>query len=84
MALALEHLHMCGIVYRCTLPETLLLDEDGRLQLTDFRFSKVLDGRTYTLCGAPEYLVGPHTLQFSRVPHLKWRSTRLEFEALSK
>ena len=60
MALALEHLHMCGIVYRCTLPETLLLDEDGRLQLTDFRFSKVLDGRTYTLCGAPEYLVGPH------------------------
>jgi len=57
MALALEHLHMYGVVYRGTYPETLLLDEDGRLQLTDFRFSKVLlDGRTHTLCGAPEYL----------------------------
>ena len=56
MALALEHLHMCGAVYRGTYPETLIIDENGRVQLTDFRLCKVLDGVTYTLCGAPEFL----------------------------
>lgn len=56
VALALEHLHMCGVVYRSTNPETLLIDEDGRVQVTDFRLCKELDGRTYTMCGAPEYL----------------------------
>jgi len=34
----------------------LLIDDTGYLKLTDFGFAKICDGRTYTLCGTPEYL----------------------------
>jgi len=37
-------------------PENLLVASDGYLMLTDFGFAKYLEGRTYTLCGTPEYL----------------------------
>lgn len=37
-------------------PENLLIEESGYLKLTDFGFAKYCDGRTYTLCGTPEYL----------------------------
>ena len=37
-------------------PENLLVADDGYLKITDFGFAKVIEGRTYTLCGTPEYL----------------------------
>jgi protein kinase X len=38
-------------------PENLLLDGDGYLKITDFGFAKDIgDGRTWTLCGTPDYL----------------------------
>lgn len=37
-------------------PENLLIAGDGYLKLTDFGFAKFIEGRTYTLCGTPEYL----------------------------
>ena len=57
-ALALEHIHWQGCVFRGLSPDTALLDEDGHLQLCDFRFAKRLldSGRTFTLCGHPEFL----------------------------
>lgn len=34
----------------------MLIDEKGYLKLTDFGFAKIVENRTYTLCGTPEYL----------------------------
>jgi serine/threonine protein kinase len=37
-------------------PENILIEKGGYLKLTDFGFAKIVEGRTYTLCGTPEYL----------------------------
>ncbi|KAH9635030.1 hypothetical protein HF086_004384 [Spodoptera exigua] len=54
--LALEYLHFCNLVYRDLKPENILIDKNGFLKITDFGFCKLLQGRTWTLCGTPEYL----------------------------
>lgn len=51
-----EYLHSKNVIYRDLKPENLLIADDGYLKLTDFGFAKVVEGRTYTLCGTPEYL----------------------------
>lgn len=54
--LALEYLHFCNLVYRDLKPENILIDKNGYLKITDFGFCKIMQGRTWTLCGTPEYL----------------------------
>lgn len=54
--LALEYLHHCNIVHRDLKPENVMISECGFIKLTDFGFCKILKGRTWTLCGTPEYI----------------------------
>ena len=56
ITLMFEYLHSMNVIYRDLKPENLLINPDGYLKLTDFGFAKVVEGRTYTLCGTPEYL----------------------------
>lgn len=58
-----EYLHSHNIVYRDLKPENLLIDPKGYLKLADFGFAKVVETRTYTLCGTPEYLAPEILLQ---------------------
>merc|ERR1711904_682131 len=51
-----EYCHSKNIIYRDLKPENILLAQDGYLKLTDFGFAKVIEYRTYTLCGTPEYI----------------------------
>eukprot|EP00041_Stephanoeca_diplocostata_P013677 m.241797 g.241797 ORF g.241797 m.241797 type:complete len:354 (-) comp19425_c0_seq1:360-1421(-) len=56
IVLALEYLQHLNVIYRDLKPENLLFDERGYLKITDFGFAKYVEGRTWTLCGTPEYL----------------------------
>ena len=55
-ALNYRYCHSKNIIYRDLKPENVLLGRDGYLKLTDFGFAKVIEYRTYTLCGTPEYI----------------------------
>jgi len=56
IVLVIEHLHSKQMIYRDLKPENVLLDKDGFVKLTDFGFAKEVTGRTWTLCGTPDYL----------------------------
>jgi serine/threonine protein kinase len=65
LALAMNALHECGIVYRDVKPENILIGADGHLRIADFGLSKQIGiaGRTASFCGtldflAPEIVLG--------------------------
>lgn len=56
VVLGLEYLHHCSVVHRDIKPENIFISREGYIKLGDFGFSKVIESRTWTLCGTPEYL----------------------------
>lgn len=72
VTLMFEYLHSKNIVYRDLKPENLLIDGQGFLKLTDFGFAKVVENRTYTLCGTPEYLAPEILMQKGHGKPVDW------------
>jgi serine/threonine protein kinase len=55
--LAFRDIHSKKIAYRDLKPENLVMDSNGFLKLVDFGLAKKVDsGKTWTLCGTPDYL----------------------------
>merc|ERR1740138_265880 len=53
---AFEHMHNANVAYRDLKPENLVLDEKGYLKVVDLGLAKIVEGKTWTLCGTPDYL----------------------------
>lgn len=62
VALGLSHLHSKHVIWRDLKLENCLMDEKGYLKITDFGISKMVTGKTYTVCGTADYFA-PETLK---------------------
>merc|ERR1719453_1124075 len=56
VVLGFQHMHQKKVAYRDLKPENLVLDDKGYLKIVDLGLAKVVEGKTWTLCGTPDYL----------------------------
>lgn len=69
------YLHDIEVVYRDLKPENLMLDDEGYLKVVDFGLAKKIEGKTWTLCGTPDYLA-------PEIIAMKGHDTSVDFWAL--
>jgi CRP-like cAMP-binding protein len=55
MVSAFNHIHSQNVIYRDIKSENVMIDREGYLKVIDFGFAKVIENRTHTLLGTPEY-----------------------------
>lgn len=72
VAEALSQLHERDVVYRDLKPENLLLDARGYCKLTDMGLAKVVQGKTYTLVGTPDYMAPEVILSLGHGKPVDW------------
>jgi len=53
---ALSYMHAKRIAYRDLKLENLVLDAFGYVKIIDFGFAKTIKGKTWTMCGSPDYI----------------------------
>ncbi|GAB4820005.1 hypothetical protein N2152v2_007051 [Parachlorella kessleri] len=72
--LGLEYMHDRNIAWRDLKPENLLIETNGYLKITDFGFAKRIPagGKSYTLCGTPEYLAPELVTQSGHSKAVDW------------
>jgi serine/threonine protein kinase len=55
LALSLQHIHGAGMHYRSMYPEQILLNKDGFPVVGNFKLAKSHLGKSFTICGSPEF-----------------------------
>jgi serine/threonine protein kinase len=81
---ALRHLHERFIIYRDMKPENVLLSARGHAKVADFGLSKLVIGKTFSICGSPDYFAPELVAQTGHTLALDWWQLGvLVFELLS-
>eukprot|EP00929_Paragymnodinium_shiwhaense_P084476 TRINITY_DN45173_c0_g1_i1.p1 TRINITY_DN45173_c0_g1~~TRINITY_DN45173_c0_g1_i1.p1 ORF type:complete len:866 (-),score=244.80 TRINITY_DN45173_c0_g1_i1:440-3037(-) len=64
VALGLSHLHNIRVIFRNIKPTNIFIDRLGKCKIGDMSLAKLMVGRTFTSCGAPNYMA-PEVVQGS-------------------